>query len=885
MCVGEGKPKGKRHCRCAVPGNAGHGAGRFGERIPIVALFCALIFLWVLSDTQVRGQTPTYSSTSEYKSISEELQREQARPTRISAGTLLSTKAQPEDLRTSDAHGLLRVESEMWRLEIRKDRWAMSLTNKRTGLSWQIGDDAGQGSGLSWIASAHEQPATSIRVSSVQQAKRVGDTWKLMLKTDSTQPVEMDLAVLSANVLRLSIHGEKLGDDTRLHIHVKGAGPFFGLGERFTEEKLDGLKTVLRPEDLLGKPGHNWTYIPVPLLYTPRGLGMYLDTSDVSRVDLSRAHQQEFSIELDHPSVDCYFFVETGPKETIRDYTLLMGRTPLSPPWAFGVWICSYQGPETVLEDAKKLRQYGIPASAIWTFDVMDKGDIMGWPLWYTGYYPHPRELTNQLHAMGFKALTYVHPYLRSVLAPYSLPNPAFVEGARTGLLVRNDRGEPTGPAFEPYVDGNIDFTKPANVDWWEQRLREILLTDNFDGWMEDYGEWVNRDDRFASGVTGRTMENMNPLVYHKITYEIAHKAKPDVVEFVRSGYAGSQGYTRVVWGGDQFPDWTENAGLPSVVRAGITAGLSGFSVWGPDIASNGHSKELWTRWTEFGALTPIMRDHPWDKPRGAVDLWYDAETIDLFRRYARLHVSLFPYFYTYAQEAEKTGLPIMRHPMLESPEDAKTYDADGEYLLGDKILIAPVLKQGASTRSLYLPKGAWVNYWNGQTLEGATQVEVPAPLDEIPIMVRAGSILPFISPDTETLAQDLKEGSPSKAADANLPGPQFQALTRALTWRLYPSAAPVTSTFALYDGTAASATQEASRILVQVHGSPAHREYELVVPATAKPREVKVESARLQELDEAGYRLRKDGWWLDQKNDLLRLVISKDNFEVSIAR
>ncbi len=678
-----------------------------------------------------------------------ELHHDPVRPSRMGAGTLLTNAKAPVHVEVDETAAALRLETAAWQLEIAKDRWGMALTNKQTGLTWKL-------AGTTWAQSSSNTAA--LRLSKVRHIERQGDRWRIQVEiAGSSAPANLEIAVLSPTIIRLSIRAPQLDDNDRssLGLTFIGSGPFFGLGERFDRIKLDGLKTVLRPEDLLGQPGHNWTYIPIPFLFTPRGLGIYLDTAAASTFDLSQAQQQKFSIELKHPSTDTYFFVGE-PKGILENYTSLMGRSPVPPPWAFGVWICSYQGPEKVIEEARRLREDKIPASAIWTYDVMGKGDIMGWPLWWTGYYPHPSQFTEKLHGMGFKALTYIHPYLRSMLDPYNLPNPLFEEGARNGLFVLNSRGEPTGPAFEPFTDGNIDFTSPANVDWWERKVRHILLNDNFDGWMEDFGEWIHDTDRFAASVTGRKMANLNPLFYHKITYEIGRKAKPDVVEFVRSGYAGSQAYTRVVWGGDQFPNWTQDYGLPSVVRAGITAGLSGFAVWGPDIAGNGHSKELWTRWVEFGALTPIMRNHLWDKPEGAVDLWYDPQTIDTFRRYARLHISLFPYFYTYAQEAEKTGIPIIRHPLLEFPNDPNTYDCSGEYLLGDKILVAPVLEQAASSRSLYLPQGSWVDYWTGKIVEGGREVTVPAPLEHIPILVRAGSMLPFISPDTETLAADL---------------------------------------------------------------------------------------------------------------------------------
>lgn len=819
----------------------------------------------------------------------DELHNDAVRPSRIGAGTLLTTAQLPVRLKVDETAAVLRLETTAWRLEVTKNRWAMALTNKQTGLTWKLADSSGDSAGITWTQAMDD--AAALQLAKVQHIERHGDSWRMQVEVaGSTAPATLEVAVISRSIIRLSVHAPQTqapqpqADGRSMGLNFAGAGPFFGLGERFDQVKLDGLKTVLRPEDLFGKPGHNWTYIPVPFLYAPRGLGIYLDNAAVSTFDLGHAEQQKFSIQLNNPSVDAYFFVGE-PKGIIGDYTSLTGRSPVPPPWAFGVWMCSYQGPQRVLEDARKLRQNGIPVSALWTYDVMDKGDIMGWPLWWTGYYPHPRQFTDQLHGMGFKVLTYVHPYLRSVLDPYNLPNPSFEEGAKTGLLVLDAHGKPTGPAFEPFLDGNIDFTSPKNVDWWEQRIRGILLNDNFDGWMEDYGEWVNDTDRFAAGVTGRKMENLNSLFYHKITYEISRKAKPDVVEFVRSGYAGSQGYTRVVWGGDQFPDWTSDHGLPSVVKGGITAGLSGFSVWGPDIVDNGHSKELWTRWTEFGALTPIMRNHMWDKPEGAVNLWYDSQTMDTFRRYARLHVSLFPYFYTYAHEAAKTGLPIIRHLLLEFPDDPKTYDAEQEYMLGEKILVAPVVEQGASTRSLYLPKGSWVDYWTGQIMGGGRQITVAAPLEHIPILVRSGSIVPLISPDTETLAQDLAGPRKNEMAGSSLASVGYRTLTNDLTWRVFPTPDPTQDSFTLYDGTVAVARQDPSQIRVQIEHSPLPRQYEVILPVTSKPRDVTVAGKALSELDAGGYQARKAGWWLNSDDDTLHVFVSKDNFELNITR
>jgi alpha-glucosidase (family GH31 glycosyl hydrolase) len=825
----------------------------------------ALVFaaLSMIAASGAVAQTPQYSSTPEYRSLLAELNDNPVRPSRMGTGTLLTTQQPPVHLDVHEDAKMLRIESSGWQLEIARHPWGMSLTSNLTDLTWRLEDTPGAVSGIEWNGTGAPLHLTEIR--SIERNK---NQWRMQVAVSgSDAPATLDVEVLSQAILRLSIRPPKAElNAPSLKLNLRAGGPFFGLGERFDRVRLDGSKTTLRPEDLLGKPGHHWTYIPVPFLFSPRGIGMYLDTARVSSFDIAGAPQGTISAQIDDSSLDAYFFVGT-PKEILEGYTALTGRTPLPPPWAFGIWICSYQNPERVMREARRLRDEKIPASAIWTFDVMDQGDIMGWPLWWTGYYPNIREFTDNLHAMGFKAMTYVHPYIRSVLDPYNLPSPSYEAGKRNGLFILDEKGQPTGPAFEPYRDGNIDFTRGSNVDWYEQKIREILLKDNFDGWMEDYGEWVNDTDRFAAGVTGRTMANLNPLFYHKITYEIAHQAKPDVVEFVRSGYAGSQGYTRVVWGGDQFPDWSQDYGLPSVVRAGITAGLSGFSIWGPDIAENGHSKELWTRWVEFGALTPIMRDHPWDRPEGAVNLWRDAETIDTFRRYARLHMSFFTIFDAYAHEAAKTGLPIMRHLMLEFPADPKTYNCDDEYLIGDKVLVAPVIEQGATSRAVYLPQGSWTDYWTSNILDGGKQVTATAPLQQIPIFVRAGSILPFLNPDTETLAQDLSAG-------------KYRSQTGDLTWRLFGTSMPAHSSFVLGDGTIADAVADPARIEIKVRQSSAVRRNEVIMPASDAPHEVLLAGRRLAQMNAVG---KSEGWRLDATTNTLHVVFQSGDFDLTI--
>jgi alpha-glucosidase len=799
-----------------------------------------------------------------------ELARDYPRPSRVAGagellrGSQIATPAQEEDSQSG-----LRIETSAWRLEVGKKPFHLVFANKLTGVRWDVGGDA-SASGVSWKRNAKDANSQiPLTPTEIQRAEKQNGVWTLDAVTGSGQPVKLQIAVLSSNVLSISFDAASLGAEVQSAFHISAGGPFFGLGEQFAKINQEDIKLNLHPDDLAWKPGHFWDYMSIPFLYGPSGNGVYFDTALNCVFDSTKAGQPGFTFQFGGPSVDMYLMAGKGPKEVLEAYTAITGRSKLPPPWAFGVWHNTLQGFYPVLKLAQDLRSAKIPVSAVWVSDLMDQGDNMGWPLWTAGYYGTPGQFAETLHKLGFKILAYLQPYVRSLLLPYPIDNPEFTEGMRNHWLVTDPAGKPWGPVIEADQTGNVDFTSPAAVDWWQGKIERVLKDYNLDGWMEDFGEWVKDDHQFAAGKTGRTMASLYPLFYHKISYQVAHRIKADAVEFDRSGSPGSQGFTPVLWGGDQTADWAEDNGYPSAVKAGITAGLSGFAVWGPDILSSGSSKELFIRWTEFGALSPIMRDHLWDKPKFGVDLWFDAQTTDVFRRYARLHVSLFPYLYTFAKEATRTGLPIIRHPMLEWPNDPKTYDAQYEYLLGDRILVAPIVKEGGRSRSLYLPKGSWVNYWTGKVEEGGNEITVAAPLEEIPILVRAGSILPFADPDIDTLASDLA-------------GTQFKTLDNNLIWRIIPSPAPSTESFTLYDGTKASVDQNASRIIVKGE-SPTNHQYEIVMRLDRAPEKTVLAGQQLTKLDDAGYHTHKTGWFFDEHTQMLHALFLNANFTLEV--
>jgi alpha-glucosidase (family GH31 glycosyl hydrolase) len=246
------------------------------------------------------------------------------------------------------------------------------------------------------------------------------------------------------------------------------------------------------------------------------------------------------------------------------------------------------------------------------------------------------------------------------------------------------------------------------------------------------------------------------------------------------------------------------------------------------------------------------MRDHPWSRPKFSVDLWHDPGTIALFRRYAILHTALLPYFATYAAEAHRTGVPILRHLVLEYPGDPRSATAEYQYLLGESLLVAPVIEPGAVTRKLYLPHGDWVNYWTGDHLTGGADVTVPAPLDQIPILVRAGAILPF-KPENQTATLNW--------SDPNL-------LAGPLVWKAYPSTVANTSTFTLPDGTTAQLQTTPTDLRI-TGASPTVRPYEVIIALPAAPTNLQLD----------GKPLPPGTWSYDQAAHQLHATFTATNF------
>lgn len=269
---------------------------------------------------------------------------------------------------------------------------------------------------------------------------------------------------------------------------------------------------------------------------------------------------------------------------------------------------------------------------------------------------------------------------------------------------------------------------------------------------MADFGEYLPTDAVLFSGESAETAHNAWPALWARCNREAVDEAEAEglvprgeVVFFMRAGGAGSQRHCPLMWAGDQNVDWSEDDGLPSVVTAALSLGLSGHGLSHSDIGGYTtlygmkRTKELFMRWTEQAALSPFMRSHEGNRPRDNWQFDSDGETLAHLARMTAFHAALKPYLEAVIMENARTGLPAMRPLFLHHGKDEAAWTCKDEYLLGEDLLCAPVMAPGAVSRRVHLPEGEWTLLWNGRRYQGG-DCGMEAPLGLPPVFMRAGS-------------------------------------------------------------------------------------------------------------------------------------------------
>ncbi|HSA24681.1 MAG TPA: glycoside hydrolase family 31 protein, partial [Myxococcota bacterium] len=452
------------------------------------------------------------------------------------------------------------------------------------------------------------------------------------------------------------------------------------------------------------------------------------------------------------------------PYQVLDAFTARTGRPMLPPRWAFGPRRRVGRGDrQGELHELEAMRALDLALTGVDdAVHFLPKGS-------HVGREDELRAWTRFARELGYRVCAYYNPYLAT--NEDSPLRPLVQEGLAAGHFLVDAEGKPSEAWM---VSGTmltvltVDFTSAAATAWYQAML-DWAVDVGYSGWMYDFGEYVRWDVLAHDGKTGEELHNLFPVLYHRAAFEHmeAGPLKGEWLAFVRSGYTGDAAFSPMTWSGDPAASFESSDGLPSMVRAGINSGLSGVPFWGGDIngfhcVADGFAaadEELLVRWIQHGAMTPNMQDQ--DACVAAQDQGRKANIFDdplaqaAWRTYARLHTRLFPYLYGLAREAHASGAPLIRHMFLEHPEHPELRGVDDAYYLGPALLVAPVVARGARTKRVQLPEGLYLDWATGLLLPGGAEVVLDAPLERLPLLLRAGWLVPLLDPSIDTLAEE----------------------------------------------------------------------------------------------------------------------------------
>jgi alpha-D-xyloside xylohydrolase len=650
----------------------------------------------------------------------------------------------------------------------------------------------------------------------------------------------------SPNIMHYEVvdWGAQVVTSTSITVPSDSSEHFYGFGEKFDTLDQAGNRVHMLTMDIAGMKGDN-SYKAASWFLSTRGYGFHLDSTDESYFDMRSSALDRYVVNnlVGNSNFGGYvtnavkFNVVYGPAlpDVLTRYTGYTGRPALPPKWAFAPWMSSdiwHTGGE-VRYTISKYRALGIPGS-VFVFDSpweVSYNDLT-WNMTqfgsggtyegtnYAGF-TSVTDMMTFFRTNGFYTVCWFTPFINtdsSCCGEVSGQNlgqsPNYAEGAASNYFARaSANGPPLVVNWWKGTGSPVDFTNPNAKQWFQNQLRSLLAASQsggynvIGGFKTDDGETGNGANTYIptnavyfDGRTGVEMRNGYCVEYHKSVWNVLGM---NGLLFARSGFVGSHAYPGY-WAGDNEPNFGDANGLPSVVVAGLSSAMSGFSIWASDVGGYQNSNpssartNLFMRWAQFGAFSPLMQMHrqvdtstllqfPWG---------YGADALTNYLFYTKLHTALFPYLYSYALQASTNGLPIMRPLVLMNQADTNTYgsvyNTSHSFLFGNELLVAPVITNTATSRTVYLPQGNWYDYFSNVRYSGGQTITwVNADQHQMPLFVREGAIIPMISTNVQTLADP-----------AYVSNPNITTADNSLQFLVYPT---TNSSFTVYDSTSLS--------------------------------------------------------------------------------
>ena len=507
----------------------------------------------------------------------------------------------------------------------------------------------------------------------------------------------------------------------------------YGLGERFTPFVKNGQIVDMWNED--GGTASEITYKNIPFYITNKGYGIFVDNAgDVSyEIASEKVERVQFSVEGER--LDYYVISGHTPMGTVEKYTQLTGKPALPPAWSFGLWLTTSfttnYDEATTSSFIDGMAQRDIPLH-VFHFDCywMDAYEWCNFK-WDPKTFPDPKGMLARYHEKGLKICVWINPYIGQ-------KSSLFAEAAENGYLIQRANGSIWQTNLWQPGMGIVDFTNPAAVKWYQDKLK-VLLDMGVDCFKTDFGERIPvKDIVYYDGSDPVKMHNYYPYLYNKAVFELLEKerGKGEAVVFARSATAGGQQFP-AHWGGDcsaTYPSMAET------LRGGLSLACGGFGFWSHDISGFEQTApaDIYKRWCAFGLLSSHSRLHGSSSYR--VPWLFDEEACEVLAKFVRLKCALMPYLYAQAVRSHEEGRPMLR-PMILDFADRSCETLDKQYMLGDSLLVAPIFKESGEVE-YYLPKGKWVQLLTGEVIEGGSWIKETHDYFSLPLLVRPNSIL-----------------------------------------------------------------------------------------------------------------------------------------------
>ncbi|MGB9432572.1 MAG: glycoside hydrolase family 31 protein [Candidatus Acidiferrum sp.] len=549
----------------------------------------------------------------------------------------------------------------------------------------------------------------------------------------------------SRSLTPVEVNGEKTYHSERFSNMWDTQEAFYGLGQHQAGVLNYRGESVDISEDN--------TNISIPLLLSSNGYGIFWNNGSRGRFNNRFVHAFYISSEV-ADSIDYYFLYGPEFDKIIASYRELTGQAPLFGRWAYGYWQCKnrYDSQQELESIAQRYRDLHIPLDNI----VQDWfwWNTMGDPV-FNKNYPDPKGMLEALHKDHVHLMISVWPFFRP-------GSPVYENMDRRGFFIAKTKVSGFHPAGMALYDA---FNPEARQYYWKL-MDDALFKIGVDAWWLDTTEpetegletniLVNHHVALGNGAR---YANEFPLLTTTGVYEGQRAASDQKRVFIlsRSGYAGIQRNATAVWSGDVDPNWET---FRRQIPAGLNLSVSGIPYWTTDIGGfvsanpeDPSYRELYIRWFQFGAFSPIFRAHG-TRTTNQNEVWsYGPDAQKILTAFDQLRYRLMPYIYSVAWRVTNEGYTFMRPLVMDFRGDIQVQNISDQFLFGPAILVNPVTEPGANSRHLYLPKTTWYNFWTGSSVAGGRAIDAPAPIERLPLFMRAGSILP-LGPDIEYAAE-----------------------------------------------------------------------------------------------------------------------------------